>query len=50
MSCWVGWGGMITYVACGDMVDATQLCCWWLCIHGRCYAMGGVYTGWGGVG
>ena len=48
MSCWVGWGGMITFFACGDMVDATQLWCWWMCIHGRCYAMLGVR--WGGVG
>ena len=32
----VGWGGMMTFFACGDMADATQLC-WWMCIHGRCY-------------
>ena len=22
---WDGWGGMITFFACGDMVDATHL-------------------------
>ena len=24
----VGWAGMIPFVACAHMVDATQLCCW----------------------
>ena len=38
----VGWGD-IKFFACGDMVDATQWCCWWLCIHGRCYPVGRVW-------
>ena len=28
------------------MVDAMQWCCWWMCIHGRCYAMLGAGVGW----
>ena len=41
---------MISFFACGDMVDATQLIVMLVdvCIHGRGYAMLGV--GWGGVG